>query len=227
MKVMNEKNKNLTGRGFGDHATYKPWILPREVPGLGVCSYVRDPYHGRMMSLLSQGEYMLYLKLRWRQDVDDIREQFPLNLADTNRIAEEFGYRKAGNGRFHMTTDQLVTLTDGSLEAYSVKSTHEDAEKRRTREKLEVEEAYWAERGISWHLVCKEDLDHIEFMNLRDIFAAFDTRFLHDEMGWIRHLIATRVIPVDMTKRIDYAALEREYKEKKDWQECVSRLMTR
>ena len=227
MRTMKEENKDLRGRGQGDHATYKAWILPREIPSVGVCSSVKDPYNGRMMGFLSLGENMLYHSLRWRTDVDDIREQFPLNLADTNRIAEEFGYRKAGGGRFHMTTDLLVTLTDGSLEAYSVKSSHEDADKKRTREKLEIEERYWNERGIPWHLVCKEDLNRDEWMNLREIFAAFDTRFLSDEMGWVRHLIATRVIPVDMTKRIDWASVEREYKEREDWQEIVSRLMNR
>lgn len=224
MRTMKEENKDLRGRGQGDHGTYVGWILPKEIPDIGVSSYVRDPYTQRMVGLLSQGENMLWHKLRWRQDVDDIREQFPLNLEDTNRIADEFGYRRAGNGRYHMTTDLLVTLNDGSLEAYAVKATHDDADRKRTREKLEIEERYWQERGVPWHLVCKEDLNKDEWKNIRDVFSAYDTRFISNDMGWIRHLIAVRAITVDMTRRFDYAALAEEYRENSYWKQLVSEM---
>lgn len=224
MRTMKEENKDLSGRGQGDHENYVGWIMPREISDIGVSSYVRDPYNGRMVGLLSQGEDMLYHKLRWRDDVDDIREQFPLNLEDTNRIADELGYKRAANGRYHMTTDLLVTLKNGSLEAYAVKVSHDDADKKRTSEKLEIEERYWAERGVPWHLVCKEDLNKDEWKNLRDVFTAFDTRYITDDMGWIRHLIAHKVISVDLTRRLDYVALEKEYEENSYWKELVSEM---
>ena len=79
------------GRGTGTGADYKPWIQAREIGSVGTESVFNDWKHGRPIQCLSQGEMKTYHALRWRDDVLDIREQFPLDLKLTLAIAHRLG----------------------------------------------------------------------------------------------------------------------------------------
>ncbi len=220
MPVITERGKIKQLRGTGSEASYKPWILTRELNSTGTTANIIDWKHGRSVQLLSAGEEMYYYYIRWDDAVQDIREQFPLDLETTNKIAAQFGIR---HPRGTMTTDMLVTYPADRYVAYSVKDKREDVDyelaktdedrKRaiRTAEKLFVEKYYWTELGVEWKLVFKEDLNPVFVDNIRRSVVYYDEKSVHDDVSKIKHLIATKQIEVDMNAPINYQDLIRKY----------------
>lgn len=206
-----EKTKEKEHRGEGEGASYIPWIKAAEFNSQGTASNIVDWKHGRTIELLSQGEKWLYLILRWNDKVIDIREQYPLDIDETNRIADDLGIKRVDNGLIHMTTDLLVTLNDGSLRAYSVKPNRESM-KGRTCEKLAIEKAYWEARSIKWRNVFKEDLNRIYAKNIEDVVRFYNIPDDPDPVNRIKHLIARKEIIVDIESApLDYPSLIGRY----------------
>lgn len=206
-----EKTKLKEHRGEGTGADYIPWIKAAEFNSQGTASNIVDWKHGRTIELLSQGEKWLYLILRWNDKVVDIREQYPLDIDDTNRIADELGVRRADNGLIHMTTDLLVTLDDGTYRAYSVKP-DEKAIGVRTCEKLAIEKKYWEERGVQWRNVLKSNLSRTYAKNIEDVVRFYNISDDPDPANRIKHMIARKEIIVDIkSEPIDYASLVNRY----------------
>ena len=194
-------------RGTGEGSNYKPWIKVAEFNSNGTCSNPVDWKHGRVMQLLSQAELWWYYEFRWDDDTLDIREQYPLDLSDTLKIADALGVKHPGNRSTHMTTDFLVTLKGNKLHAYSVKAKHSDIDSDRVVEKLYIERQYWLERRVPWTLVFKEDLPEQRITNIRTVVEYYDLNSVHDPISKIKHLIATKQLSVDMDSEIDYQSL--------------------
>lgn len=155
MPKISDKGRYRQHRGEGTGANYKPWIKIRDFGSQGTASNVIDYKHGRTMQLLSQGEVYYYYLLRWRDDVEDIREQFPLDLADTVDIANRLEIMHPKDDKTRMTTDLLVTKTNGQLEAYSIKTNKSELDNPRTAEKIYIEKLYWESRGVPFLLNSK------------------------------------------------------------------------
>ncbi len=216
MPVISEEGKRARLRGTGEGATYKPWILTREINSWGTTANIIDWKHGRSVQLLSAGEEMYYYYLRWDDSVLDIREQFPLDLEATKKIAAQCGIR---HPKGTMTTDLLVTYPKGKYVAYSVKASRKDVDYElgkteseiklaiRTAEKLFIEKYYWNELGVEWKLVLKEDLNPVYIDNIRRVVVYYDESRVHDDVSRVKHLIATKQIEVDMNKPLDYQKL--------------------
>lgn len=205
-------------RGKGTGAEYRPWIKARELNSTGVTHNIIDWKHGRTIELLSQGEAWFYYMLRWRDDVIDIREQYPLDLSETNLIAEKAGLMKVDKGEDNMTTDLLVTLSDGSYMAYSIKDSRKIMESPRTVEKLWIEKMYWNAHGISWKQIYKTDLDRYYADNIRLCTEYYDASRVFDEVSKLKHLIATKQIKVDMEcGMLDFSKLVRIYRKEIAW----------
>lgn len=213
-RVKSDEGKLREGRGTGRGKDYKPWIKIRERNSIGTASSIPDWKHGRMVELLSQGEVWYYYYLRWRDDVEEIREQFPLDPVKTADVARSLGFRVPGG---IMTTDLLVTMTDGRNIAISVKNSPRDLDKRRTLELQAIECAYWHTLGVPWSVVFKDRLNPVEIMNIRDVISCYDSARICDEFGLARHLIARKVITVDMTQEIDYVRLIESLKKEGIW----------
>lgn len=224
MPRITEAGKRREGRGKGHGANYKPWIKIREFNSAGTTANVVDWKHGRTTQLLSQGEEWYYYALRWDDNVADIREQFPLfEPEDTVRIADAFGFRHPKDRNTTMTTDMLVDYADGHQEAVSIKDSRKDVDYKlaktefemnramRTAEKLLIEKKYWAEKGIIWKLLYKEDLDPQYVNNIRRIVVYYDENKVHDDISRVKHLIATKQITVDLFKPIDYREIVTEH----------------
>lgn len=224
MPRITEAGKRREGRGKGHGANYKPWIKIREFNSAGTTANVVDWKHGRTTQLLSQGEEWYYYVLRWDDNVTDIREQFPLfEPEDTVRIADAFGFRHPKDRNTTMTTDMLVDYADGHQEAVSIKDSRKDVDYKlakteyemnqamRTAEKLLIEKKYWAEKGIIWKLLYKEDLDPQYVNNIRRIAVYYNENKVHDDISRVKHLIATKQITVDLFKPIDYRELVTEH----------------
>lgn len=216
-KAISEEGKLKENRGKGTKASYKPWNKIREINSLGVSTSFPDWKHGRMVELLSRGELAYYLLLRWNDNVDDIREQFPLNLKITNSIAKQLGFRAMHKGNKRMTTDMVLTMADGSLAAISIKSSREDFKKNeRTIELQMIEYYYWKSLGIPWTVLYKEDVNPIEVENIMDVVSYYNMTKVPDEIGLVKYLIAHKYIIVDMKMHIDYKQLINALKEEKD-----------
>ncbi|HEX8459364.1 MAG TPA: TnsA endonuclease C-terminal domain-containing protein [Pyrinomonadaceae bacterium] len=149
------------GRGQGTGATYKPWLTIQDVPSRGVVSRVKGWKHGRVHHLLSLHELNYFYTLEWDQEVTDIREQFPLPLNYTRKIAQKLGIRHPADPRTRhdvvMTTDFYMVVRRGGTTfgaARSVKPGHQ-LESKRVREKLEIERYFWTMRRtpVDWKVV--------------------------------------------------------------------------
>ena len=224
MPRISEAGKRREGRGKGHGADYKPWIKVREFNSTGTTANVVDWKHGRTTQLLSQGEEWYYYALRWDDNVLDIREQFPLfEPEDTVKIADSFGFKHPKDRSTTMTTDMLVDYADGHQEAISIKNSradvnyklarteHDKRQAMRAAEKLLIEKKYWAEKGIKWKLLYKEDLDPLYVNNIKRVVIYYRKEKVHDDISRIKHLIATKQIVVDLFKPIDYRKLVTEH----------------
>lgn len=211
---VSEKTKIKEGRGMGHGRDYKPWITVKEFGSSGVRSAFPDWKHGRMIQCLSQAERNVYIKMRWDDRVIDIREQYPLDIEETDSIAERLGFKPCNNGLTHMTTDFLVDIDDGSHIAISVKKNRKALEDERTKEKLTIEYYYWTERNIPFSVVFEEEaVNPVEVRNIHDVIGCYNAVNIRDDIGRLRHRIARKEILADMTKEINYDELMTKYLE--------------
>ena len=157
------------GRGQGVLAEYKPWITIHDLASRGVVSRVLGKKTGRIHHLLSRNEMAYFFILDSSDKVIDIREQFPLlGVDETVRIADGAGIRHPRDPKslypYVITSDFVITTREGIC-VRSVKESDMLAD-RRTREKLEIERRYWAERGVDWKIVTEEGIDFQKARNL-------------------------------------------------------------
>lgn len=205
-------------RGEGEGAEYKPWIKAREFNSTGTAHNIVDWKSGRTIELLSEGETWLYYILRWDDRVADIREQFPLNLAETNAIADNSGIMRVDKGEDNMTTDLLVTMDDGTFRAYSVKADRSQTVAPRDIEKLWIEKTYWNTHKIPWKLVYKIDLNRDYADNIRLCVEYYNQKWVFDKMSMLKHLIAKKVIIVDMKHGpLDFEKILKEAERRPEW----------
>ena len=206
MRNVSEERKIKEKRGTGEGADYKPWILVSEARSIGTSTIAIDYKHGRQIHLLSRGEKYYYYLYRWRDDVVDIREQFPLDIEITQKIADKHRimHPKSKDGLVHMTTDLLVTYVDGSQEALSIKSSREELNNPRVAEKLFIEKKYWLLKGVPYSICYTEDVNIEEVRNIIDVVRCYSNDKIHDDISLLRHLISNKLIEVDMTRRIEY-----------------------
>jgi hypothetical protein len=172
--------ERYVAQGFGQGAgvDYKPWLRVQDVPSRGRSRKVQGLKTGRIHHVLSDLEYRYLAALEFSERVVDIREQFPLlPVASLQDIARRRGIRYplyAGTTvPFVMTTDFVVTVKsdDGSVSEFArtVKYADELApgdRLARTLEKLELEKAFWAQRGVDWKLVTEASMSDVIASNL-------------------------------------------------------------
>ena len=177
------------GRGQGYGAAYTPWLMLRDVPSTGRSHRMRGLVTGRVHHLLSDIERGAFLIYDFRDDVCDIREQFPLDVEESCSIAEQAGIRHPVDSKTRValvqTTHLLIDLEhDGRLVtvARAIKPSSELG-KPRAIEKLEIERRYWAARGVDWRIVTERDsppnlLRNLEFLqgcaSLEDLVQPYD-----------------------------------------------------
>lgn len=160
-------------RGSGTFENYKPWLDVQDVSSLGRERRVYGHKSNRIHHLLSDVEWNLFLLLEWRDDIIDIREQFPLDRERTLRIADAANIkhpRYPGTQVLTvMTADFVVTRMskDGNqyLEAYNTKCASEMTNPNSTA-KLEIQRRYFEELGISHTLVLDSELKLPRYANV-------------------------------------------------------------
>ncbi|MGC2236772.1 MAG: TnsA endonuclease N-terminal domain-containing protein [Pyrinomonadaceae bacterium] len=172
---MAKKTKNdddINGRG----ENYTPFLLTHNVKSKGLSTRIQGWKTNRIHHFLSRLELFYFYNLEWFSSIKDIREQFLLNLADTEKIASEIKVKHPGNNKgttFGMTTDFVITVKKGigiGEIARTVKPSQELSNER-VIEKFEIERIYWESRGIDWGIVSEKEID----TNL-----AFNIEWIHE-----------------------------------------------
>jgi len=213
MKKILNKTKIKQKRGTGHGVDYIPWIFTSEFSSTGTCSNPIDWKTGRTVQLLSQGEAMVWHILRWNDKVSDIREQFPLDSQIINHISRDKGYNFYLDDEHVMTTDFLVDLIDGSQMAVSVKSTRSVFENEDANRKNDIEKTYWEkEKGIKFMNIFKDEIDEVMYLNIRLVSQYYDANRVFDESSMLKHLIARKIIKIDMSKQIDIRVLKQQFR---------------
>ena len=221
MRRMSQKGKLREKRGTGSGADYKPWIETGEFGSMGTTSNPIDWKTGRQVQLLSQVETIAWYLLRWDDGNLDVREQFPLELEETQKIAEAYGIKhpadRSGNPVV-MTTDFLVTRANGEV-AISVKNSMEAFKtSKRLVEKAYIEKMYWKKQGVPFCLFTKDEMNRAMADNIRNVVAFYHADFFPDEISLLKKLIARKLIAVDMTEPLNFRDLLHEHKgEVKKW----------
>ena len=211
MRHITEERKIMEGRGTGEGKDYKPWIQCRECGGSSTCVQHPDWKHHRMMHFLSQGEFWAYLSLRWREDVLDVREQFPLRKEETMAIAKTNGIPHPNNidHNVTMTTDLLVTYIDAHgrqyLKAYSIKNRRmevfgdmEDEKVMRNVEKQRIEMAYWHLHAVPFENVFKEEISPVLVSNIDLVTRRYELPQKYTDSDVLHYLIARKRIVIAM-----------------------------
>lgn len=211
MRRPSEKTKQERAYGTGHGADYLPHIKAREFSSSGTCANIIDWKHGRTIELLSQVEKWAYYLLRWDDSVVDIREQFPLPLDETTKIAKLKGYNPVQRGKSHMITNFLVDYANGTQAAFSVKA--DDKQSHRSLEKAEIEKTYWEGYGIPHKVIYKKDLDIRKAKNIANVILFYDPETVRpgNRIDLIKHLIATKEIQTNMSVMLDYDEIGEKY----------------
>lgn len=182
------------GRGQGHGADYRPWLTVRDVKSRGRKSRVQGNMHDRIVHLMSTHERNAFNYFEWREDVVDIREQFPLDREVTRRIARSMGVAHPADPRSKvdvvMTTDLVVTIRRGEgrevVAPLSIKPA-EDLLDRRVLDKQEIERRYWKSLGFRWRVLVDTlfaDTDFFETLrSIREWYHLDDVAGI-DSRGW-------------------------------------------
>lgn len=152
------------GRGQGELNNYKPWLTIQNVSSIGNSSRLKGWKTNRRHELLSDLERNYFFIMEWKEEVIDIREQFPLNRELTYKIAEEKGIRHPICTRKEslivLTTDFFLTVRKGKEIKYIARTIKpsSELEDERIIEKFEIEREYWERKGIDWGVVTEKDI---------------------------------------------------------------------
>lgn len=171
------------GFGFGEGASYQPWIRVRDFGSKGSSSNFTGIKIDRPFHFLSSLEATYYLLLERSPDVVDIQEQYPvLDLRGTLRLCAENQLRHPYKGHFPrpVTIDFVVSRRVGARiipEARSIK-TVADAEKATVRARLGIEHQWCAQAGIDWAYIDTIEFTEELLSNLRFMRRWFLDRYV-------------------------------------------------
>lgn len=173
----NKKIKEGRGQGTGDD--YKPWLTIHDFPSNGIVSRSPGWKSNRVYHFMSTNELRYFYILEWSDVINDIREQFPLELEGTLSIAEELGIKHPMDNvsKFPrvLTTDFMITAQVSGKEVYLARTIKpvKEIESMRTLEKFEIERIYWQRKGIDWKLVTDKDISKIFASNVQWLHTAY------------------------------------------------------
>lgn len=180
-KTSSSANKLKNGRGQGHGQDYTPFLYTREVPSRGLATRVKGWKTGRVHHFLSILELRYFYTLEWSPLVLDIREQFPLPLETTLKIAARLGVRHPFDLKAKepavVTTDFVIDVEGGGTPTIKARSTKysNDLNDLRTLEKLEIERTYWREQGVEWGIVTECEIPSGLAKNIEWIHSALDS----------------------------------------------------
>lgn len=146
------------GRGQGDLESYRPWITIHDFPSKGKVVRMRGMKTGRIHHLMSQLEKTFFILLDNDPDVEDIKEQFPLPLSQTQLIAAglHINHPTVNGFPYVMTTD-FFYRKGGVWHAVQIKPS-KDLDDKRIQEKFLIEKTYYDKIQVDWQVLTEKDL---------------------------------------------------------------------
>ena len=182
------------GRGTGIGPDYKPLIKVEEARSTATATRLYDAQQGRSVHMLSRTELSFYLTSKYYfmkagNPIRYVREQFPLDMDDVNRIRRQMELPKCPLSDDY-STDFLFDLQDGQQRAYSLKSSYAEFEYsskkgrkqveeiRKFEIRQEIERRYWCERNIPFAIITGDTLNTTLTSNLRTLHFHSDERFV-------------------------------------------------
>ncbi len=155
-----------------------------------------------VFTLIKRREFIIYFQiwnctfffliLDWSSSVQDIREQFPLNLDDTKEICLEHGLRHPsiqGSDQV-MSSDFLIDTNNKNKPQFVIQvKPLKELLKERTIEKLEIERRYWALKEIPWSIVTEQNIPTTARKNL-EWLSPFVTEHIDPDIWDKLHLIS-------------------------------------
>ncbi|MBX5435813.1 MAG: Tn7 transposase TnsA N-terminal domain-containing protein [Alicyclobacillaceae bacterium] len=155
---------------------YIPGLTVKDVPSHGRSTRTTHSKTPWVAHLLSDIETKYRYLLEWSDVVEKIREQFPLELTATLKIAEDIGVRhpmKPGTKEpVVMTSDFVITTKDGRTIVSTVKPYNRIT--IRDVEKFEIERLYWVQRGAIWGIVTDKEIPQTLVDNIRYVRKAYN-----------------------------------------------------
>lgn len=176
-KPLNKKDqkrlKEKRGEGIGKD--YVPFVQVGEFSCSGESIRVKSATIGRTHHFLSGIELAAFLVFDWCKDVIDIREQFPIPLADSLNICRQLGIKHPQiRGELKIvTTDLLIDFVDGKKLAIPVKPAA-DLDRKRIIEKIQIEKAFWESAQVPCLIFTDQDISNDLKMNLNWIRPLID-----------------------------------------------------
>tara|TARA_R110002074_G_scaffold373069_2_gene548830 strand:+ start:87257 stop:88084 length:828 start_codon:yes stop_codon:yes gene_type:complete len=163
------------GRGSGRNQEYKPWLTVRDLPSDGRSHRVFGHKSQRTHHLFSDLELAVFLLLEWHSEIQEIREQFPLQLEVTLKLAKEAGIVHPANAGVmqYMSSDFLVNAHNSEQPKFVLQAKYTEAlSDPRTVEKLELERRYWVKKEVDWLLITEQDIPITVFQNINWLYPA-------------------------------------------------------
>ena len=175
LSVQQQQKWIKDGRGDGELSSYKPWLTVRDLSSLGRSHRVYGHKTNRTHHLLSDLELAIFLILEWNPLIQDIREQFPLRIEQTEEIAHLtcIPHPAVRGIKQIMSTDFYVFSSDAMNPRFSIQAKYQkDLEDIRTIEKLEIERRYWQSKEIPWQIITEQEIPKVVFDNIKWLYPA-------------------------------------------------------
>lgn len=164
------RDKILKGCGRGSGLDYRPWLTGHEFASLGVYTRMMGLTIPRMYVFLSRLEADLFVIYDTDPSVEDILDQYYMDLPTTLHLSEKMGIKHPWSDKYYnvMTAD-LMFLKNGKWHARCVKTSAE-LDNPRTVDKLRLEQAYFLNEGIDWSIVTEKEINPFKVSNLRWLY---------------------------------------------------------
>lgn len=175
MAQLSDKNAFKKGRGSGTKDNYVPFVQTYDFKGKGRKHRIPSQVFKRERHALSTIEANLIYVTEMADNIDDSREQFPLDLEVTKLIANQLGIKHPGSRdkkREVMTYDLLLDFHDKSQMALAVKPFNKLFDKR-TIEILQIQKTCAERMNFRFGIVTEKDFPPILLHNLRFLRAYF------------------------------------------------------
>ena len=181
-KIHPEDEKKLKTRGLGAGKNYEPFVKVHEISSTGESFRIFGRNSLRAHHLLSRLELSAFLVFDRYKNTKDIKEQYPLPIADSLIISKRLGIKHPQTqGKLRaVSTDLVVDFGKNSGLAIAVKYA-DPLDKLRVKEKLQIEKVFWEQQGYQWRIFTeneitpsiKENLEwlHAANQNLDDLYS--------------------------------------------------------
>lgn len=210
------------GWGQGVGANYIPWLNVRSLPSKGDSNRVNGWKTNRTHQLLSDLELDYFFLLEWKDEIIDIREQYPLldverAMEIANKIGVKYPVDRKSETPYVLTTDFLITVFENGREYYIARTVKpsKELEKMRVLDKFEIERRYYLEKNIDWAIVTEKDIPMQLVENISWLHAFYKLEITEsldiDELSFLADLLKDELYKSNNFIRDVFSRFDKEH----------------